>query len=179
MLDKLRHLLRRRATVIGPDTVVAGAVQATHGLKIFGRLEGQVKGGGHVFVGRGGFVTGDIEAEDVTVGGSVEGSVIARNHLRLLATGVVVGDVQHRTLSVQRGGQFRGQTTLLEQAPQQAALDLPPQAASDRPQSDLSPVPPPLPPLPELPLTAIVEDTRGRGTNGTRTKQQDAGKLPS
>lgn len=75
-------------------------------------LNGEVEGEIHytsLVVSRGAHVAGIVQAERVTIDGSVEGpiqgrEVILRSHAR------VVGDIHHQSLSIEKGAFFDGRS---------------------------------------------------------------------
>lgn len=76
------------------------------------RVEGQIKGDircAHLVVGRDATVSGDIVAEEAVVRGKVRGSIRA-NRVILQDSACVESDIYHRTLSIDEGASFDGQS---------------------------------------------------------------------
>jgi cytoskeletal protein CcmA (bactofilin family) len=91
---------------IGEEVVVSGDVCTSAQLHIDGRIDGHVR----CFVlsqGPSGVVSGDIQAEEVRIGGLVEGAIIAAN-VTLEATARITGDISYQTISIAAGAQVDG-----------------------------------------------------------------------
>jgi cytoskeletal protein CcmA (bactofilin family) len=76
------------------------------------RVEGQIKGDircAHLVVGREATVSGDIIAEEAVVRGKVKGSIRAYRVI-LQDSACVESDIYHKTLSIDEGASFDGQS---------------------------------------------------------------------
>lgn len=74
---------------------------------VAGRVTGRVKA--HIVdVKKTGVVLGGIDAQEVTIHGSVEGGVQVRSRLTVSSTAVVSGDVQTDRLVMEEGGRVNG-----------------------------------------------------------------------
>lgn len=76
------------------------------------RVEGQINGDircAHLVVGRDATVSGDIIAEEAVVRGNVKGSIRA-NRVILQDSACVESDIYHKTLCVDEGACFNGQS---------------------------------------------------------------------
>lgn len=58
-------------TIIGRETAIKGTVTANAGIRIDGRLEGDVVSFGDVVIGETGCITGQIKARNAVIAGSV------------------------------------------------------------------------------------------------------------
>ena len=65
-------------TVIGPGIHIKGDLQGKSNIQIKGSLEGNIRLEGHVDIGPGGKLIGDISATTVVVEGAVTGNIEAR-----------------------------------------------------------------------------------------------------
>ncbi len=91
---------------LGPDLTIVGDLEA-HGLI---QVEGVVQGDVHarqIIVGSKAKITGNVVADDVTVGGEVTGSVRGLN-ITLLTGSRVDGEMHHKSLSIEHGAHFEG-----------------------------------------------------------------------
>src|SRR3974377_1858621 len=79
---------------LGPDDAFEGKLIYAGGIRIEGRVVGELHLTGDVAIAPGAIVKASVEASNVDVEGDVEGPVIARNRLRLRGSGQVAGDVQ-------------------------------------------------------------------------------------
>jgi len=96
-------------STIGSNTYVKGNIQGDGGLRIDGKVEGNVVLTGNLIITEGAQVKAEIKASNISVAGSVEGN-IAANRVEILDTGRVWGDLTVKALLVNEGAYFRGQT---------------------------------------------------------------------
>ena len=93
--------------VIDGDVSVPKAGKKGQVFIVAGRITGRVTA--HVVdVKKSGVVLGGIDAEEVTIHGSVEGGVTVRHRLAVSSTAVVAGDVQTGRLVMEEGGRVNG-----------------------------------------------------------------------
>ena len=95
-------------SIIGPGMRVVGDCETDGTLRIEGRVEGTVRAGKAVVVGKDGSIHGDLVTQDAIVGGRVNGTVVAESRLELQATCVVEGEIRARRLKLDEGGQING-----------------------------------------------------------------------
>ena len=95
-------------SIIGSGMKVIGDCETEGTLRIEGRVEGTVRAGKAVVVGKEGSVKGDIVTQDAVIGGEVSGSVVAESRLELQATCVVDGEVRARRIQLEEGGRVNG-----------------------------------------------------------------------
>jgi cytoskeletal protein CcmA (bactofilin family) len=99
------------------------------------RVEGQIKGDircAHLVVGKDAKVNGDIVAEEAVVRGKVKGSIRA-NRVILQDSACVESDIYHRTLSIDEGACFDGQSCHRQQPFQES--DAAPQPDAGQPEA--------------------------------------------
>ena len=102
---------------IGPGMTVIGSVSSEGTLRIFGRVEGELKAS-VVQICDGAEVEGAIAAQNVFIGGRFKGTIIA-NHVTLTSSAVVEGELHHRTLVVEKNARFAGVSRPQEEAPKE------------------------------------------------------------
>lgn len=95
-------------SIIGSGMTVVGDCETAGTLRIEGRVEGTVRAGKAVVVGKEGSVKGDILTQDAVIGGEVSGSIVAESRLELQATCVVDGEVRARRIQLEEGGRVNG-----------------------------------------------------------------------
>ncbi|MGK7312070.1 MAG: bactofilin family protein [Candidatus Longimicrobiales bacterium M2_2A_002] len=95
-------------SIIGPGMKVTGDCESEGTLRIEGTVEGTVRAGKAVVVGKDGVVDGDITTQDAVVGGRVTGSIIAESRLELQATCVVEGEIEAKRIKLEEGGTVNG-----------------------------------------------------------------------
>src|SRR5687768_15889008 len=86
-------------SIIGPGMTIVGDLTTDGKVRVEGRIQGTVRAGKEVIIGKGGEVHGDIVTEQAVVGGIVRGSISAENRLELQAScdieGMIRARVQH------------------------------------------------------------------------------------
>lgn len=95
-------------SIIGPGMRVKGDCQTEGTLRIEGTVEGTVRAGKAIVLGKDGVVDGDIVTQDAVVGGRVNGSIVAESRLELQATCVIEGEVRARRIKLEEGGRLNG-----------------------------------------------------------------------
>ncbi len=101
-------------SVVGKTMKLKGELEIDGGLKIEGQFEGKIIGKAHVFISEGGKALIDLEAEDVTIGGSVEGKLKVRGKIKLLSSGYLKGEVIAKKMEIVPGAYFSGKCTMLK-----------------------------------------------------------------
>ena len=99
----------KRVSVIGSDLAILGAdlrIVSRGVLQIEGVVQGDVLGA-EVIIGDEGCVTGLVNAEKVTIHGTVLGTIRALD-VKLAATAKVEGDIHHDALTLEHGAEFEG-----------------------------------------------------------------------
>lgn len=118
---------RASLSILAADSRLMGDIHSDGEVQIDGRLDGDIRCRVLV-VGRGGILTGEIEADVVRVLGTVNGQIKARA-VELAKSARVVGDIFHGSLSVDAGAYVQGSfNPMPEEAPQAA---LPPPVAGE------------------------------------------------
>jgi cytoskeletal protein CcmA (bactofilin family) len=95
-------------SIIGPGMRVIGDCDTDGTLRIEGTVEGTVRAGKAVVIGKDGVVKGDVVTQDAIIGGRVTGSVVAESRLELQATCVVDGEIRARRIKLDEGGLLNG-----------------------------------------------------------------------
>jgi cytoskeletal protein CcmA (bactofilin family) len=123
-------------TIIGQGAKLEGTVVSAGSLRIDGQIKGQVNADGDVMLAPQSQVEADIRAQNVSVAGRFKGSIVVKGRAELARGGRVDGNITSKTLVVEEGAIFQGQS-IMEQAPQAGQ-----QATSQQPtQQRREPVP--------------------------------------
>lgn len=101
-----RAMANSTFSVIGPDVVIRGNIQASADLHVDGRVIGDIACASLV-MGEGAVVEGEIVAESARISGSVSGTVRVRD-LVVLRSAKVDGDVSYETISIEQGAAVNG-----------------------------------------------------------------------
>jgi cytoskeletal protein CcmA (bactofilin family) len=120
-------------SLIGPGMRIVGDLITEGTVRVEGRIEGTIRAGKAVVVGKEGEVVGDIVTQDAVIGGRVQGTVVAESRLELQATARIEGQISSRAqhLVLEEGCRFNGQVQMLGEEPQRA---LPASTGGDSPQ---------------------------------------------
>jgi cytoskeletal protein CcmA (bactofilin family) len=101
-------------TIIGEATEVHGRIVTDNGLRIDGKVVGNIEAqpGKEVSValGKTGLVLGDIYAHRVLIAGLVEGNIYATERVELHHGAEVRGDVTYGQLGIEHGAKLNGLT---------------------------------------------------------------------
>jgi cytoskeletal protein CcmA (bactofilin family) len=98
-------------SIIGPGMRVVGDCETDGTLRVEGTVEGTVRAGKAVVVGKDGSVIGDVVTQDAIIGGTVNGTVVAESRLELQATCVIEGEIRARRIKLDEGGRVNGQVS--------------------------------------------------------------------
>lgn len=115
-------------SIIGPGMRVIGDCETEGTLRIEGTVEGMVRAGKAVVVGKDGVVKGDVNTQDAVIGGKVTGTIVAESRLELQATCLVEGEIRARRLKLDEGGRVVGTVSVGE-----AKGQLPPPERAGKP----------------------------------------------
>jgi len=94
--------------VIGAGTRVRGRVTGDGDVTVLGRVEGEVHLRGALFVGEGGHVQSDVDADTLRVAGTLEGNATVSGDVTILSGARVRGDVRGGSIVLQEGGELDG-----------------------------------------------------------------------
>ncbi|HEX8696009.1 MAG TPA: polymer-forming cytoskeletal protein [Longimicrobium sp.] len=122
-------------SIIGPGMHIVGDLVTDGTVRVEGRVDGTLRAGKAVVVGKEGEVRGDIITQDAVIGGRVRGTVTAESRLELQATCDIEGQVSARAshLHLEEGARFTGQVQMLgEDAPR--ALPAPAPSGENSPE---------------------------------------------
>ena len=95
-------------SIIGPGMRVVGDCETDGTLRVEGSIEGTVRAGKAVVIGKDGTVKGDVHTQDAIIGGKVTGSVVAESRLELQATCAIDGEIHARRIKLDEGGRING-----------------------------------------------------------------------
>ena len=95
-------------SIIGPGMRVTGDCETDGTLRVEGTVEGTVRAGKAVVIGKDGVIVGDVETQDAIIGGRVTGAVVAESRLELQASCVIEGEIRARRIKLEEGGRVNG-----------------------------------------------------------------------
>jgi cytoskeletal protein CcmA (bactofilin family) len=94
---------------IGTAARIRGRVQGDGDLVVEGHVEGDLALRGHLTVAEGGSVSCDtVDADSVTIAGSLQGQVAASGAVQLASTARVRGNLKGSAVTIAEGARFSG-----------------------------------------------------------------------
>jgi cytoskeletal protein CcmA (bactofilin family) len=115
-------------TIVGQGAKLEGTVVSAGSLRIDGQIKGQVNAEGDVMLSPQASVEADIRAQNVSVAGRFKGTIVVKGRAEIARGGRVDGDITSKTLVVEEGAVFQGQSIMDQQA--QAAQAAPQASAA-------------------------------------------------
>ena len=95
-------------SIIGPGMRVVGDCETEGTLRVEGVIEGTVRAGKAVVIGKDGAIIGDLITQDAIIGGKITGTVVAESRLELQATCLIEGEIKARRIKLDEGGRING-----------------------------------------------------------------------
>jgi cytoskeletal protein CcmA (bactofilin family) len=99
-------------TIVGTGARLEGNVVSAGNLRIDGQVKGQINADGDVTLSPQSQVEADIRAQNVSVGGKFKGNVVVKGKAHLARGGRIDGNITSKTLVVEEGGIFHGQSIM-------------------------------------------------------------------
>jgi len=95
-------------SIVGPGMRIVGDCETTGTIRVEGRVEGSIRAGKAVVIGKEGTVQGDINTQDAVISGTVVGTLVVESRLELQATCKIDGEVQATRLQLEEGAVLNG-----------------------------------------------------------------------
>jgi cytoskeletal protein CcmA (bactofilin family) len=99
-------------TIVGAGARLEGNVVSAGSLRIDGQVKGQINAEGDVALSPQSQVEADIRAQNVSVAGAFQGNIIVKGKAHLARGGRVDGNITSKTLVIEEGGIFHGQSIM-------------------------------------------------------------------
>src|SRR3954454_575870 len=99
-------------SLLDSQLALTGDLDTSGSLRIDGKLEGSIRRADTVVLGVGASMSGDVNAREVVIGGTIIGNVSASERVELQATAIVTGDIVTQTILVQEGGVVNGRVLM-------------------------------------------------------------------
>jgi len=106
--------ISKNETVIAGSCIIESGLQTSGNLKIYGKINGDVRVEGDVTIGETGVVLGKVTASNVTLSGTVEGDVHCTKTLKLTSSAKLSGDAYVKYFSGDKGCLFGGKCIMKE-----------------------------------------------------------------
>lgn len=105
---KLEEEKSKVITILGNGTTVEGDFRTKGTLRIEGKVKGNIKAEGDLYIGESGVLETEIEARNVIIAGVVNGNIVAEKKIELLSSGKLNGNIKTKTLKIEEGATFIG-----------------------------------------------------------------------
>ena len=116
--------------LIGAGTTIEGSITFSGGLRVDGRVRGDVIAAdgkpGTLVLSEHAQIEGEIRVSHVVINGTVVGAVHAAEYVELQAKANVTGDVYYKTLEIQLGAVVQGRLVHQEEVPAPKMIGLKP-----------------------------------------------------
>jgi cytoskeletal protein CcmA (bactofilin family) len=117
-------------TLIGEGTVFEGKIRSEAGIRVEGRIIGDIECAGDVTVGEKGVLYSNISARHVELAGTVHGNVTAQGQLTIRSSGRLYGNLTAQRLNIEAGAVFQGSSKMTGgEQPEQSAAPAEPAAS--------------------------------------------------
>jgi cytoskeletal protein CcmA (bactofilin family) len=110
-------------TVIGQAAKLEGTVVSAGSLRIDGQVRGQINADGDCSLSAQSQVEAEIRAQNVSVAGRFKGNIIVKGRAEIARGGRVDGDITSKSLVIEEGAIFQGQSVMDQQAAQAQGAD--------------------------------------------------------
>lgn len=93
---------------IGEGIQIRGSLTGAGELVVRGRIEGQISLSNHLTVEAGGMVVANVEAESITLNGTMHGNIEGAQLVQVNDQAVMQGDIRAQEVEIADGAQFLG-----------------------------------------------------------------------
>lgn len=99
-------------TLIDKDILISGDTTYTGGIRIDGKINGNLKVYGEedslLIMGHGSKITGDVEVEKAIINGEINGNIKCHDYLELNTNAIVNGSIEYDIIEVHEGSKITG-----------------------------------------------------------------------
>lgn len=100
-------------TIITEDVEISGSIKCTGGIRLGGKVGGDITTAGDVLVEKTAAVKGNVAGNSITVMGMIKGNIVARERLELKGAAKVAGDIKAKRLVVEEGVSLVGKAEIV------------------------------------------------------------------
>jgi cytoskeletal protein CcmA (bactofilin family) len=97
-------------TTIASEVEISGTIKSAGGLRIDGKLEGELICKGDAVVGKSATIKGNLTVNSAVIEGNVQGNISAQDKIDMKASARVQGDIRSKRLAVEDGVTFVGKS---------------------------------------------------------------------
>lgn len=98
-------------TIIGNACKITGDISSKSAIRVDGHIEGNVSSDGTIAVTEKGFISGDVQSNELKVYGKVEGRIDTQK-LHLYPTAKILGDINTQDLHIESGADYEGAVSM-------------------------------------------------------------------
>jgi cytoskeletal protein CcmA (bactofilin family) len=99
-------------TIIADDVEIGGSIKCTGGVRIGGKMNGDLTCAGDVLVEKTCQIKGNLAVNSVVVLGAIKGNISARERIELKGNARVAGDIKAKRLVVEEGVTLIGKSEI-------------------------------------------------------------------
>jgi cytoskeletal protein CcmA (bactofilin family) len=104
-------------SIIAPGMTIVGDCETDGTVRVEGTVEGSIRAGKAVVIGKQGMVSGDVTTQDAVISGRVAGTLVAASRLELQATCQIEGEVFTRRMQLEEGAVLNGKVHMGQDLP--------------------------------------------------------------
>ncbi len=101
-------------TVLGEYTNFVGNIESEGSIKVLGRVEGDIKANGDVYIEPTATVNGNIYGSNVYISGTIHGNVLSKGLLHLMSQARLIGDIEVNSIVTDEGAIFQGNCKMID-----------------------------------------------------------------
>lgn len=101
-------------TVLGEFTTFTGNIESEGSVKILGKVEGDIKASGDVYIEPTASVTGNTYGSNVYISGYIKGNVLSKGILHIMTQAKLYGDIEVNSIVTDEGAIFQGNCRMIE-----------------------------------------------------------------
>lgn len=99
-------------TIVGKGSSLEGTLKVEHGLRVDGKIKGQVSATDYLHIGKEGEIEGEVITKDAIISGRVRAKFSATGKVVLESNAVFVGELKTSRLVIDDGAVFEGRCSM-------------------------------------------------------------------
>ena len=105
----------KTTSFLAEGTELDGVLEVRGGLRIDGRIKGEIRSESVVYVGEQADIRANISAEGVVANGKIRGNIRSARQVVLNLPGSIIGSVETRELILEKGVYFDGECSIIQE----------------------------------------------------------------
>lgn len=113
-------MFNRKKTPLAMDTIIGefssfnGNIDSEGSIKILGKVEGDIKASGDVYIESTSSIKGNVYGSNVYIRGKILGNVLTKGLLHLMSQSNLIGDIEVNSIVTDEGAFFQGNCKMIE-----------------------------------------------------------------